>query len=303
MHGFLNIHKAAGMTSHDVVARVRRLVGRKVKVGHAGTLDPAATGVLPVAIGQATRLIEYLADARKGYRATVALGITTSTDDAEGELLTCQPVPALDQATLEAALEPLRGSILQVPPMYAALHHNGQRLYDLARAGQIVERAPRPVTIYQLELLAWNPATGQLTLEIACSKGTYIRALARDLGVALGCGAHLAALQRTFVGDFGLATAVPLEVLQAAESPHPYLLAPDVAVADWPALTLNAAQVQQVLHGKMLHLPIGTPDQVRVHTPPPQSHLLALLQRDPDPPCWWKPLKVLAEIAVPPQAG
>lgn len=303
MHGFLNIHKAAGMTSHDVVARVRRLVGRKIKVGHAGTLDPAATGVLPVAIGQATRLIEYLADARKGYRATVALGITTSTDDAEGDPLTCQPIPPLDGVALEAALAPLRGTIQQVPPMYAALHHNGQRLYDLARAGQVIERAPRPVTIYQLDLLGWEPQTGQLTLDIACSKGTYIRALARDLGVALGCGAHLAALQRTFVGDFGLATAVPLDVLQAAESPRPYLLAPDVAVADWPALTLNAVQVQQVLHGKTLDLPTSTPDQVRVHTPPPQSHLLALLQRDPAPPCWWKPLKVLAEIAVPPQAG
>lgn len=136
MHGFLNIHKAAGMTSHDVVARVRRLVGRKIKVGHAGTLDPAATGVLPVAIGQATRLIEYLADARKGYRATVALGITTSTDDAEGDPLTCQPIPPLDGVALEAALAPLRGTIQQVPPMYAALHHNGQRLYDLARAGR-----------------------------------------------------------------------------------------------------------------------------------------------------------------------
>lgn len=303
MHGFLNIHKAVGMTSHDVVARVRRLVGRKIKVGHAGTLDPAATGVLPVAIGQATRLMEYLAEARKGYRATVALGITTSTDDAEGDPLSCRPIPPLDDAALEAALALLRGTISQVPPMYAALHHHGQRLYDLARAGQVVERAPRPVTIYQLDLLGWEPQTGQLTLAIVCSKGTYIRALARDLGVALGCGAHLAALQRTFVGDFGLATAVPLDVLQAAESLRPYLLAPDVAVADWPALTLNAAQMQQVLHGNMLDLPIGTPDQVRVHTPPPQSHLLALLQRDPHSPCRWKPLKVLAEIAVPPQAG
>ncbi len=293
MHGFLNIDKPLGLTSHDVVARVRRLVGRTVKVGHAGTLDPAASGVLPVAVGQATRLIEYLTDARKGYRAQVALGSTTTTDDAEGEVLTQQPVPPLSRAALEAALHPLRGAILQVPPMYAALHHAGKRLYELARAGEVVERAPRPVTIYRLALLDWQPERALLTLDVACSKGTYIRALARDLGQALGCGAHLAGLQRTFVGSFTLDTAVPLAVLQAAPSVASALLPPDVAVADWHALTLTAAQVQDVVHGKPLRLPADTPHRIRVHTPAPQPQLLALLQHDADSGLW-QPLKVLA---------
>src|SRR6185295_2679472 len=194
MHGFLNIDKPAGMTSHDVVARIRRFT-RQRRVGHAGTLDPAATGVLVVAIGAATRLIEYVQDATtKRYHAVVRLGVTTATDDAEGEVLASTPVPDLGAPAIERVLDGFRGPIMQVPPMYAALHHEGRRLHELARAGIVVERPARPVTIEQLDLLDWTPPL--LTLDILCGKGTYIRALARDLGAALGCGAHLQALRR-----------------------------------------------------------------------------------------------------------
>ncbi|HEX5691816.1 MAG TPA: tRNA pseudouridine(55) synthase TruB, partial [Roseiflexaceae bacterium] len=213
LHGFLNIDKPAGPTSHDVVARVRR-IARQKRVGHAGTLDPAATGVLVVGLGQATRLIEYVQDATsKRYHSVVFLGATTTTDDAEGEIIARAPLPALDSQAIEAALAAFRGTILQVPPMFSALHHEGRRLHELARAGQIVERAARPVTIEQLHLLDWSPPL--LTLDVVCGKGTYIRSLARDVGEALGCGGYLQALRRTAVGTFTVADAVSLETLEA----------------------------------------------------------------------------------------
>jgi tRNA pseudouridine55 synthase len=286
MIGFLNINKAPDMTSHDVVACVRRLVGRKVKVGHAGTLDPAATGVLPLAIGQATRLIEYLADAHKGYRAVIALGTTTTTDDAEGEPLEQRPVPPLPREHLATLLQQFQGEIMQVPPMYSALHHQGQRLYDLARAGQTVERPPRPVTIHTLHLLAADEQS--VTLDMTCSKGTYVRSLARDLGEALGCGAHLAALERTRVGSFTVAEAVPLDVLQQAADIRPCLLPPEVAVADWPQVTLDAAQVQHVLNGRAIRLADIAGERARAHTA--EGALLALLRRSDE---LWQPEKVL----------
>lgn len=287
MQGFLNIDKPSGLTSHDVVARVRRLVGRTVKVGHAGTLDPAATGVLPLALGRATRLIEYLTDARKGYRALVRLGVTTTTDDAEGEPLERRAPPPLDAAALEAALAPLRGTIMQVPPMYSALHHGGKRLYELARAGETVERAPRPVTIDRLELVRWE--TPDLTLDVTCSKGAYIRALARDLGAALGCGAHLAALKRTFVGAFRIEQATPLAALESDPALiGRVLLPPEAAVADWPAVALDAAQSQRVRNGLGIGLPDAVGDRVRAHGP--DGALLALLRRDE---AVWRPEKVV----------
>jgi tRNA pseudouridine55 synthase len=287
MKGFLNINKSAGLTSHDVVGRVRRLVGRKVKVGHAGTLDPAATGVLPVAIGQATRLIEYLTDARKGYRAVVALGSSTTTDDAEGDILEQHPVPPLTPEQLAAALAEFRGPIMQVPPMYSALHHQGQRLYDLARAGKTVERAPRPVTINRLELCNYMPEQQHLTLDIECSKGTYIRALARDLGAVLGCGAHLAALERTFVGTFAVAHAITLETLQNADIAS-YLLPPEVAIADWPHVHLDEAASQQIRNGQTIQMESLGDSHARAHDA--NGELIAVLRRIDDS---WQPEKVL----------
>lgn len=290
MQGFLNIDKPAGLTSHDVVARVRRLAGKGVKVGHAGTLDPAATGVLPVALGSATRLIEFLADAGKGYEGLVRLGVTTATDDAEGQLLAERPVPPLDDAAIEAAVAPLRGTIMQVPPIYSALHHGGQRLYELARAGQTVELQPRPVRI---DSLAWARA-GQDTLRITvrCGKGTYIRSLARDIGAALGCGAHLAALRRTAVGAFLIAEATPLDALLAEPARLPgLLLPPELAVADWPAAYLDGTGAARVRNGLPVRLDAELPgERARAHGP--DGALLALLRREGE---GWRPEKVFAE--------
>lgn len=288
MNGFLNINKPAGLTSHDVVARVRRLAGRGVKVGHAGTLDPAATGVLPVALGHATRLIEHLADARKGYLGHLRLGVVTATDDAEGEVLAETPVPALTDAQVEAAVAPLRGEILQVPPMYSALHHQGRRLYELARAGQTVELAPRPVVVHSLTW-AWDgPDT--LRLEVVCGKGTYIRSLARDIGAALGCGAHLAALRRTFVGPFGPDSAVALDALLAEPARLPaLLLPPEMAVADWPAAQLDDEGARLARNGMPLTLPGLAGERARAHAP--GGALLALLRRDGER---WRPEKVFS---------
>jgi tRNA pseudouridine55 synthase len=285
MNGFLAIAKPAGLTSHDVVARVRRMAGRGVKVGHAGTLDPAATGVLPVALGFATRLIEYLAEARKGYLGEVRLGVATATDDAEGEVVATTPLPPLDDEQIEAAVAPLRGTIMQVPPIYSALHHEGRRLYELARVGQAPELAPRPVTVYDLRW-AWADQ-GLLRIEVECGKGTYIRSLARDIGAALGCGAHLASLCRTFVGPFGLDGAVSLEALgEAPGHIEARLLPPETAVADWPAVQLDAESVRLVRNGMPLH---AGPDGERARAHGPNGTLLALLRRDRD---LWRPEKV-----------
>jgi tRNA pseudouridine55 synthase len=307
MHGFLNIDKPAGMTSHDVVAHIRRAAWQK-RVGHAGTLDPAATGVLVVALGNATRLIEYVQDSTsKRYLATVQLGTTTTTDDAEGEVLTTSAVPALDRAAIEQALEPFCGEIMQVPPMYSALHHQGRRLHELAREGIVVELAARPVVIERLELIDWIAPL--LTLDVMCSKGTYIRSLARDLGEALGCGAHLQALRRTAVGPFLIEDAIPLDKLREWQGdgvitkaldndtvtpspPHPLtlsgaLLPPEIAVADWPAVALDSIVAQRVRNGLAIQLPDTTADRVRAHEP--EGALLALLVRAGDV---WKPQKV-----------
>jgi tRNA pseudouridine55 synthase len=286
IHGFLNIDKPAGPTSHDLVARVRRLTKQK-RVGHAGTLDPAATGVLVVALGAATRLIEYVQDATtKRYRALVRLGVTTTTDDAEGEVIDTFSVPPFDPLVLESVLGHFRGSIMQVPPMYSALHHEGRRLHELAREGTVVERAARPVTIERLKLLAWEPPL--VTLDILCSKGTYIRALARDLGAALGCGAHLQELRRTAVGTFLVEDSIPLAALET----HPslvtsYILPPERAVADWPLIELEAAEARQIRNGQtIVH---ADPEGPRARAHGPGGQLLALLIRDGER---WRPEKV-----------
>jgi tRNA pseudouridine55 synthase len=225
--GFLVLDKPAGLSSHACVARVRRAYGLK-RVGHGGTLDPAVTGVLPIALGPATRLLPYLGG-DKAYRGVVQLGLRTNTDDLEGDVLEGRPVPALSVADLEAALAPFRGAIEQVPPQVSAVHVEGQRAYARVRRGESLELAARPITIHTLELLGWDPASGQLELALRCSAGTYVRALARDLGAALGCGGTLARLRRTEALGFRLAQAVPLEALDAAReqgAPQPSLLDP-----------------------------------------------------------------------------
>ena len=215
--GFLVLDKPAGLSSHGCVARVRRAYGLK-RVGHGGTLDPAVTGVLPIALGPATRLLPYLSG-DKTYRGVVQLGVRTDSDDLEGEVLDRQQPPQLSPSDLEAALEPFRGLIQQRPPAISAVHVNGQRAYKLARAGENVELQARPVTLHRLELLHWDPELGRLELEVACSAGTYIRSLARDLGEALGCGGCLAQLQRTEALGFSLEQSVNWEQLDALPPP------------------------------------------------------------------------------------
>jgi len=258
LHGILIIDKEVGWTSHDVVARVRRITGER-KAGHTGTLDPAATGVLPVCLGSATKVIEYLQDAGKTYYAEVHLGIATDTDDQDGRIVAEAPVPELDAGELDRALAPFRGNIAQIPPMYAAIKQNGRKLYEIARAGETVERPPRAVRIETLTLLGWEPPIARLLID--CSKGTYIRAIARDLGAALGCGAHLARLSRLRTGPFFLDQALTLSELETefAETPWPELaLHPDVALRDWPVIVLDEAGTLAWRQGKDTRVGAGS---------------------------------------------
>lgn len=285
LNGFLNIDKPAGMTSTDVVRRVRRLAGQK-RVGHGGTLDPMATGVLPVALGYATRLLEYLqAEEAKAYTATIQLGVTTDTDDADGTPLASAAVPALNAGLLEATLAQFRGTITQIPPVYAAIRVDGRRLYEYARAGEAVVVPARTVTIEQLDLFSWTEAT--LEVHVACSKGTYIRALARDIGVVLGCGAHLTALRRTRAGVFDLNTAVALDAL--LENPDQLaaaLLPPTTALADWPLVVADPSAIQMLRQGQRI---AATTHSERAAVVAADGTLVAITARHNDE---WQPLKV-----------
>jgi tRNA pseudouridine55 synthase len=281
--GMLNINKPKGITSHDVVARVRRLAGQR-KVGHTGTLDPLATGVLLVCLGQATRLIEYLVNDSKQYRATIRFGLTTDTLDAEGRVIKRSDPSGLSEAHLRELLPTFLGEIEQIPPLFSALKRGGQPLYKRARAGEAVEIEPRRVTIHALTWVDWQPP--DLTLDITCSSGTYIRSLARDLGEAAGVGAHLIELIRTASGRWQLAQAVPLERLEyeAAQGEpvwEKYLHPPDQAVVHLPQVTLSDEATLLVKQGRRVQLdivpdaappcPLGlslSPPKARKATPP-----------------------------------
>lgn len=258
MNGILNINKATGMTSHDVVARIRSHLKQK-RVGHAGTLDPAASGVLPICIGQATRVAEYLSESGKAYQAEVVFGVVTDTYDSEGTIMRTASVEHLRGVMNDArtndvppqiveALQHFIGPQKQTPPLYSAIKLQGQPAYKLARAGQEITMEPRPISIYQLEVIAWLPP--RLTLAVECSKGTYMRSLAYDLGERLGCGAHLGALVRTRSGPFSLSESITLEQLSDAGAEIAQFLYPaDVALQQHPALVLDEATVERVLHG------------------------------------------------------
>jgi tRNA pseudouridine55 synthase len=244
--GILNVNKPKGWTSHDVVARVRRLAGQK-RVGHAGTLDPMAEGVLPVLLGRATRLADFIQHGRKTYLATVQLGAATDTDDAEGTVVSTSSVPQLGQAVLDEALTRFRGEILQIPPRYSALKVAGRRAYAVARVGGEVDLAARPVTIYDLRLLGWSET--ELRLEITCARGTYIRALARDLAIALGTVGHLTALVRACVGPFDLHAALTPDEL-ATRGIDTALLPPSQALPDSPTYAANADETARLANGQ-----------------------------------------------------
>jgi tRNA pseudouridine55 synthase len=249
--GLLIADKGPGVTSFQVVAQVRRVL-RVPKVGHGGTLDPMATGVLPILLGGATKLTPYIQAREKEYVATARLGRTTDTLDATGRVTGERPVPPLDADRLRAVLARFVGDIQQVPPMFSALHSGGRRLHELARAGVEVERAPRPVRIDRIDLLDWTPP--RLTILVACGKGTYIRSLAADIGEALGCGASLDALRRTELGPFKVAEAVDWDAI--ARGDRSALLAavrpPDRAVEHLPEVRLDPAAVRRLVHGQRL---------------------------------------------------
>lgn len=241
------------MTSHDVVARLRRLAGTR-RVGHAGTLDPMATGVLVVGVGPATKLLHHLVLTDKGYAATIRLGQATTTDDAEGEIIAAAPAAGIDEAAVRAAVGPLTGDINQVPSAVSAIKVDGRRAYHRVRAGEVVELAARPVTVRRFEVLTVrrpDPALLDVDVEVECSSGTYVRALARDLGAALGVGGHLTALRRTRVGPFTLADARTLDELGALDDPVTLPL-PDAIRATMPVRAVDTAEATELSYGRAL---------------------------------------------------
>ena len=245
MNGIVIVDKPQEWTSQDVTARLRRVFNTR-RIGHGGTLDPMATGVLPVFVGRATRGVEFFEHAEKTYETVLRLGITTDTEDIFGTVLTEQDA-FVTGTMLEEVLETFRGEILQVPPMYSALKINGQKLVDLARKGKEVERQPRPVTIHELTLLGME-ADG-IRLRVRCSKGTYIRTLCKDIGEALGCGGCMAALRRVSAGAYTIAEAVPLQELLETTEPERYLRPVDSMFTRHPAVTLTEKQETRCRNG------------------------------------------------------
>ena len=291
MDGILNINKPAGITSYRAVAAVKRLSGEK-RVGHAGTLDPDATGVLPVCLGRGTRVIEFLMNTAKTYRAVIELGVATDTYDASGNVTARADATGVTRDAVETALGGFRGKIQQTPPMYSALKHQGKPLYELARAGISIERQSRPVTIHRLELAGWEPPA--LTLEVECSKGTYIRSLAHDLGHILGCGAHLAALERTQCGIFGIGDAAGLEKVEKAfqSGNAESLLYPiDSVLQDMESIEVNAAEESAISMGQTLDRePDDSGGRYR-RAYAPNGRFVAILHRDKETGVW-RPKKV-----------
>lgn len=263
--GVLLLDKPVGISSNHALQATKRLF-RAEKAGHAGTLDPLASGLLPILLGDATRFSGFLLNAEKGYRADVRLGVTTSTGDAEGEVLERRPVHA-GQAEVEAVLQRFHGPQTQVPPMYSALKRDGKPLYELARRGETVEREPREIEIFRLELRSWEPE--RLVLDVSCSKGTYIRTLAEDIGDALGCGAHLGGLRRTATGAFRVEEAVSLEALEPlTEGQRDALLRPvDAVLTQLPQVALEEGPAGRFCHGQTVTLASVPRGTSRVYAP------------------------------------
>jgi len=291
MDGILVINKPRGWTSHDVVGHVRRLTrGTVRRVGHAGTLDPMATGVLVVCLGRATRLSEYLITSDKVYRAVVRLGIETDTFDAAGQVVAVRPVD-VDEGKLGDVLQQFVGEIDQIPPMYSALKREGRPLYKLARQGMEVERAPRRVTIHEIVLRAWQ--SPDATLDVRCSAGTYIRSLAHDMGTALGCGAHVAALTRLASGPFTIDDAVAPEDLKEPADLQGRLRPLDAGLQSLPAITLDIDAARRIAVGRAIMLPrMEIPADSPCRAYDIHGKLIALIAYDAAAQVW-RPKKVL----------
>ena len=264
--GVVLVDKPTGLTSNAVLQRVKRAY-RALKAGHTGTLDPLASGLLPVCLGEATKFSVGLLDADKGYRATLHLGVTTETGDAEGAVLRTREVTSA-RGEIEQALREFTGDIMQVPHRYSAIKREGRALYSYARAGEAVMVAPRHVHILTLAIEEWSPP--MLTIRLLCSKGTYVRSLGEDLGEALGCGAHVSALRRLSVGDFRIERAVTLEAIESGDdaSRAACLLPPQMLVEAFPVVELDAAASAKFQHGQKVRLPTGDAEsgaRVAVH--------------------------------------
>ncbi len=287
--GILVLDKPSGPTSHDIVDRVRRASGMR-RVGHAGTLDPLATGVLVVLYGRGTRVSPYLAGSDKTYRAQVRLGIATDTDDGDGRVIAERPVPDLEPEAIESAMDRFRGTISQVPPVFAAIRRGGVRDYERARRGEVVRPSARPVTIYRLELLDWTRP--DLILEVRCSAGTYVRALARDLGDALESGGHLTSLRRLASGRFGEEDALPLEEVESALESHRWadVAHPmDEAFLHLKPLVLDDGSAQRLTQGQGVDAKPDGGGDVRVYDGTGRFLALASYEAHSE---MWRPTKV-----------
>lgn len=273
MDGVLNLLKPPGMTSHDVVSVVRRALGVK-KVGHTGTLDPGVAGVLPICVGKATRLAEYIAGEDKAYRAEITFGVTTDTQDSFGEVLSEQDASHLTRGDIAYCLARFHGPVMQVPPMVSAVKVGGKRLYELARQGVTVEREARQVTFHRLQLLDFRPGPRPVAfVDVVCSKGTYIRTLAHDLGAMLKVGAHLSYLVRTRSGPFRLEQASTLEELAAGQAP---LLSPAAAIGEMERLTIAGPAAERLRNGVAPRVTTVHPDGTTIALLDSEGDLLAL---------------------------
>jgi tRNA pseudouridine55 synthase len=297
LDGILNINKPQNKTSFSIVAMVKRLCGER-RVGHAGTLDPPATGVLPVCLSRGTRVIEFLVDATKKYRAQIELGIATDTYDGSGQITQQGDPSGINQPQLESALDLFRGSIQQTPPMYSAVKHRGQPLYQLARAGIKVERKSRLARVYRLEIIAWQPPV--VTVEVECGKGTYIRSLAHDLGQSLGCGAHLKSLIRTRCGPFDIEDAISIPQLEEAFRYgywQQYLYPIDIVLRQYGAVIVDTTSEDTIRRGGSLFLEHAGdesvyPGQKRCRAYTLDGRFLGVLHHEPER-GRWQPQKVL----------
>lgn len=287
--GFLNVNKPLKLTSHDVVARVRRrykeLTGSK-KVGHAGTLDPLATGVLVLCLGGATRLSDYVMHTTKQYRAQITVGKTTTTYDAEGDIVTEVDASHITQADVETVLPQFTGEIQQIPPMYSAIKVDGKKLYDLAREGKSIERKARDITIDSLQILAWNPPTFEL--DVVCSSGTYIRSLAYDIGQTLGVGAYLSGLERVASGNFHVDSSITLDTIMNDDEWHHHMVAPQNALSDRPSIILSNENLQLIQNGQFIERTNDTDIEVMFAYTTGGQFAAILTPRDK----FWKPHKV-----------
>lgn len=288
--GFLNLNKPLRLTSHDVVAAIRRRCqassGAKTKVGHAGTLDPLADGVLIICLGAATRLSEYMMRSRKVYRARITFGAISDTYDAAGQIVVTGDASRLTQASIAEAMPQFIGEIRQIPPMYSAVKVKGKKLYQLARAGQTLARPERKVTVYSIKLMSWNSPV--LELEIQCGAGTYIRSLAQDLGESLDVGAYLSGLTRVASGAFHLDQSVELDALMNDENWPRHIVSPFAALSARACVTLNAEQIQRVQRGGFIKL-ASCPQASPIFAFDADHQLVAILEPRAE---LWKPRKV-----------